>query len=120
MNTVVLIGNLTKDVEVRYTKTGKIVCNFDIATNEKIGDEERTSFVRVQAWDNLAEGCAELKKGQRVVVVGRWSTRSYEQNGEKRYATECVAYEVGASVRVKSLMEVIEDRNNAQKENIPF
>ena len=120
MNTVVLVGNLTKDVELRYTKTGKTVCNFDVATNEKVGDEERTSFVRVQTWDNVAQGCATLKKGERVIIVGRWSTRSYEQNGEKRYTTECVAYEVGASVRAKTLAEFVEDLNSGKKEEIPF
>ncbi len=99
LNKVQLIGNLTRDPELRYTPTGTAVCSFGLATNRSwaSGDEgerkEETEFHRVVAWNKLAELCSQLlTKGRKVYIEGRLQTRSWEgPEGEKRQATEIVA-----------------------------
>lgn len=94
-----LIGNLTRDPEMRYTPNGAGVCSFGIATNRSWaandGGERReeTEFHRIVAWNKLAELCAQLlTKGRKVYIEGRLQTRSWETpDGEKRQATEIVA-----------------------------
>lgn len=95
MNSVQVIGNLTKDPQVRATKTGKTVASFSVAVNRKYvspqGEEkEATDFVNVTAWGQLAAAVGnKLKKGSKVFVEGRFTTRTYEtQAGEKRYISE--------------------------------
>ena len=87
------IGNLTKDPEQRSTQTGKTVCNFSIAINQKFGDKETTEFVNCVAWGKLAEICGNyLTKGKQVYVSGRLQTRKWEtKEGATRYSTEIVA-----------------------------
>ncbi len=98
LNKVLLIGNLGKDPELRYTATGLAVASFTIATNmswkDKEGNQqERTEWHNIVAWDRLAEICGEyLKKGKKVYIEGRLQTRNYEdKEGVKRYTTEVVA-----------------------------
>lgn len=93
MNSVDLIGNVTRDPQVRVTKTGKAVSSFAVACNRKFGDKESTDFVNCVAWGVLAESVGnQVKKGTRVYVHGRYTTRSYEDgNGNKRYVSEVVA-----------------------------
>ena len=99
LNKVMLIGNLTRDPELRYTPNGAAVCSFGLATNRSwaSGDEgerkEETEFHRIVAWNKLAELCSQLlTKGRKVYVEGRLQTRSWEgPEGEKRQATEIVA-----------------------------
>jgi single-strand DNA-binding protein len=93
MNSVDLIGNVTRDPQVRVTKTGKAVSSFTVACNRKFGDKESTDFVNCVAWGVLAESVGnQVKKGTRVYVHGRYTTRSYEDsNGNKRYVSEVVA-----------------------------
>lgn len=98
MNNVELIGNLTKDPVLRSTNTGKAVASFSIATNEGYttpqGEQKQiTDYHNVVAWGNLAQAAAHaLRKGVRVLVQGRQSTRSYTgQDGQKRWVTEVVA-----------------------------
>ncbi|TAE29902.1 MAG: single-stranded DNA-binding protein [Candidatus Kapaibacterium sp.] len=96
-NRVVLIGNVGKDPEVRYTTSGVPVATFALATSEMWKDkdgspQERTDWHNVVAWRKLAEIIQEIvKKGSRLLVEGKIQTRSYEKNGEKRYVTEIVA-----------------------------
>ena len=98
LNKVMLIGNLGKDPELRYTPSGVAVATFTIATNESWKDQdgnlqERTEWHNVVAWRKLAEVCGEwLKKGKKVYVEGRIQTRSYDDKntGAKRYITEVV------------------------------
>ena len=98
LNKVMLIGNLGKDPELRYTPSGVAVATFTIATNESWKDQdgnmqERTEWHNVVAWRKLAEVCGEwLKKGKKVYVEGRIQTRSYDDKntGAKRYITEIV------------------------------
>lgn len=98
LNKVMLIGNLGKDPELRYTSSGDAVANFSIATGESWKDkdgnkQERTEWHNIVAWKKLAEICGEyLKKGKKVYVEGRLQTRSYDdKEGVKRYVTEIVA-----------------------------
>ena len=99
VNKVILIGNLGKDPEVKYTPSGVPVAKFSIATNESYKDkggewQERTEWHNVVAWQRLAEIVGEyLKKGSKVYVEGRLQTSSWEdkQSGEKKYRTEIIA-----------------------------
>ena len=99
MNSVQLLGNLARDPEIRFTKTGRAMARFTVAcTNTYIPygaqePREITDFVPCVAWGNLAETCGNnLAKGSRVFVEGRYSTRSYETpDGQKRDVTEVVA-----------------------------
>ena len=100
MNRVVLIGNLGKDTEVRFTQTGNAVCNFSIAISEKWRDQsgklqEKTEWVNIVVWGKRAEACGQyLAKGSKVAVEGKLQTRSFESNGFKKYVTEVVAERV--------------------------
>ena len=97
LNKVMLIGNLGKDPELKYTASGVAVCTFSMATAESWKDaegnqQERTEWHNIVAWKKLAEICGEwLKKGKRVYIEGRIQTRSYEKDNVKRYVTEIVA-----------------------------
>lgn len=97
LNKVQLIGNLTRDPELKYTPQGTAVCNFGIATNRQWTTEsgekkDEADFHRLVAWNKLAEICAQLlKKGRKVYVEGRLSTRSWQaQDGTQRSITEVV------------------------------
>ena len=93
MNQVVLIGNLVRDPELRYTNSGKAVANFTLAINRGFGKDNEADFIPVVVWEKQAENCANyLAKGRKVAVHGSIRTSSYEaQNGEKRYKTEIQA-----------------------------
>lgn len=90
-NRVILVGNLTRDPEIRYTQSGKGVTKFSLAVNNPRNKEE-TTFVDIVAWDRLGETCnTYLKKGQTALVEGRLVIRSYDdKDGNKRKATEVV------------------------------
>lgn len=99
VNKVILIGNLGKDPEVKYTPSGTPVAKFSLATNEKFKDkggewQERTEWHNIVAWQRLAEIVGEyVKKGSKIYIEGRITTSSWEdkQSGEKKYRTEIVA-----------------------------
>lgn len=97
LNKVQLIGNLTKDPELKYTPNGNAVCTFGLATNRSWttdGGEKReeTDFHRIVAWNKLAELCSQfLVKGRKIYVEGRLSNRSWTgQDGQQRSMTEVV------------------------------
>jgi single-strand DNA-binding protein len=106
-NTVTVIGNLTREPELRFTNTGQAQANLGLAVNRRWQNrqsgewEERTSFFNIVAWGDLAENVAHsLPKGCRVIVTGRLEQRSWEtQEGEKRSVIEVVADEVAPSLR---------------------
>lgn len=106
-NTVTLVGNLTRDPELRFTPSGQPIANLGMAVNrmwtDRVSNErkEATSFFNVVAWGSLGENAAEcLAKGDRVVVTGRLEQRSWEtQDGDKRSVVEVVADEIGPSLR---------------------
>lgn len=101
VNKVILIGNLGKDPELRYTSSGVAVASFTLATNESWKDQdgtmqERTQWHNIVAWRKLAEICGEyLKKGGKIYLEGKLQYRSYDdKNGVKRYVTEIVLDEM--------------------------
>jgi single-strand DNA-binding protein len=106
-NSVTLVGNVTREPELRYTAAGQAMAKFGLAVNRRWQNrqtnawEESTSFFDVVAWREMAENVGEsITKGTRVVVTGRMEQRSYEnQAGEKRSAVELVADEIGPSLR---------------------
>jgi len=99
VNKVILIGNLGRDPELRYTPGGQPVANFSIATSESwnkkdcSGREEKTEWHRIVAWGRTAELCAQyLSKGRSVYIEGRLQTREWEnKEGQKQRTTEIVA-----------------------------
>jgi single-strand DNA-binding protein len=98
LNKAMIIGNLGRDPEMRYTPNGQAVTQFTVAVNRNYRDsnnewKEETEWFRVVAWGPLAERTAEnLRKGRKVYVEGRLQTRSWEdKDGQKRYTTELIA-----------------------------
>jgi single-strand DNA-binding protein len=99
VNKVILVGNLGRDPELRYTPGGQPVANFSIATSESwnkkdgSGREERTEWHRIVAWGRTAELCAQyLAKGRTVYIEGRLQTREWEnKEGQKQRTTEVIA-----------------------------
>lgn len=94
LNKAMIIGNLTRDPEVKYTPQGSLVCTFGIATNNlwktQSGEQkERAEYLNIVAWNKLGEICANLLSvGMLVYVEGEIRTRMYEVNGVKHYRTE--------------------------------
>jgi single-strand DNA-binding protein len=106
-NNVTLIGNITRDPELRFTPAGAATATFGLAVNRRWQNrqtqewEEATSFFDVVCWREMAENASEsLSKGARVIVTGRLEQRSWEtQEGDKRSKVEVVADEIGPSLR---------------------
>jgi single-strand DNA-binding protein len=106
-NSVTITGNITREVEIRYTREGQATCTLGIAVNRRWQNkstqewEESVSYFDVVCWRELAENVAlTLGKGDRAIVVGRLEQRSWEtDSGEKRYKVEITADEIGPSLR---------------------
>jgi single-strand DNA-binding protein len=121
-NTITVIGNVTRDPELRYTPSNQSVTTFGLAVNRRWQNrqnqewEESTSFFDVVCWGTLAENAADsISKGTRVLVNGRLEQRSWEtQDGEKRSKIEVVADEVGPSLRWATARAEKTDRRNGQ------
>jgi single-strand DNA-binding protein len=106
-NSITIIGNVTRDPELRFTAGGQATASFGVAVNRRWQNrqtqewEERVSFFDVVCWQDLADNVAEsVTKGSRVIVNGRLEQRSWDTpDGEKRSKIEVVADEVGPSLR---------------------
>jgi single-strand DNA-binding protein len=106
-NSVILVGNITRDPELRFTNTGQPTASFGLAVNRRWQNrqtqewEEATSFFDVVCWGQLAENAAQsMTRGARVMVTGRLDQRSWEnQEGAKRSKIEITADELGPSLR---------------------
>jgi single-strand DNA-binding protein len=106
-NSITLVGNITRDPELRFTPSGQPTATFGLAVNRRWQNrqtqewEEATSFFDVVCWRELAENSSEsLHRGARVIVTGRLEQRSWQtQEGEKRSKVEIVADELGPSLR---------------------
>lgn len=106
-NVVTLVGNITRDPELRFTNTGQATSSFGLAVNRRWQNrqtqewEEATSFFDIVCWREMAENAAEsLSKGSRVIVTGRLDQRSWETpDGDRRSKVEVVADEIGPSIR---------------------
>lgn len=99
MNKAIVIGNITRDPDVRMTGSGISVCTFTVAVQRRFSNqsgERQADFIPIVCWRGLAENCGKyLKKGSKVGVSGSIQTRNYEaQDGTKRYVTEIIADEV--------------------------
>jgi single-strand DNA-binding protein len=100
INQVIIMGNLTRDPELRQTPSGQSVVSFSLALNRSYKDtndewQEATDYIDVVAWSKLAEQVSEsLNKGNRALVTGRLQTRQWEQDGVKRSKTEVLATDV--------------------------
>lgn len=128
MNTVQILGNLARDPELRFTKTGRAVATFtvaatntyiDSATNET---KEQTAFINCVAWGKTGKAVGNCKKGDRLLVNGRIQTRSYEDsNGQKKYVTEVVADFIGKKLDGEFDSSNFDSfENNGGDENVPF
>ena len=117
-NTITLVGNVTRDPELRYTPSGQANLRLGMAVNRRWQNrqtnewEEQVSFFNVVGWGTLAENAGEsLSKGTRVIVTGRLEQRSYETNdGEKRQVVEVVADEIAPSLRWATAQVVRNER----------
>ena len=101
-NTITVVGNVTRDPELRFTQAGMAVANFGIAWNKRKSDgEEEVSFFNVSCFRQLAENVAEsLTKGSRVVIYGMLQQRSWDTpDGDRRSAVEIIADDVAPSLK---------------------
>ena len=96
MNNTVLIGRLTKDPELRFTKSGKAVATFTLAVNRTFSKSDEADFINIVTWQKTAENSANyLGKGSQCAVNGRIQSRTYDdKDGKRVYVTEVVANEV--------------------------
>lgn len=127
MNTVQILGNLTRDPEVRYTQSGKAVATFNVAASNTFTSsdgetKEQTAFINCVAWGKLGESVGNLRKGNRCFVEGRLQTRSYENaDGQKKYVTEVVAGFIGTSLMNDDAdVSNFDSFEQQQDENVPF
>jgi single-strand DNA-binding protein len=119
-NTVTIVGNVTRDPELRFTPSGQAVASFGLAVNRRWQNrqtqewEEQTSFIDVKCWAQMAENVGEsIGKGARVMVTGRLEQRSWETDqGDKRSKVEVVADEIGPSLR----WATVDIRKNERRE----
>jgi len=129
-NSVILVGNVTRDPELRFTPSGQAVANFGLAVNRRWQNrqsqawEEATSFFDVVAWGEMGEHAAEsLSKGSRVLVEGRLEQRSWETDGgERRSKVEVVADEIGPSLRWATAVVTKTERRapaSADEQSVP-
>lgn len=87
MNMVFLTGRLVRDPELRQSKNGKAVCTFTLAVQET---KDKANFINCVAWEKNAENINHFfMKGNPILVIGSWETRSYEKDGQKRTVNEC-------------------------------
>jgi single-strand DNA-binding protein len=120
-NSVTLVGNVTREPELRYTAAGQAMAKFGLAVNRRWQNrttnewEESVSFFDVVVWREMAENVGEsVQKGTRVIVTGRMEQRSYEnQAGERRSAVELVADEIGPSLRWATAKVARNERRSA-------
>lgn len=119
MNKLTIIGNLTRDPELRTTQSGINVCTFTVAVNKRQkGDSNAVDFFRVSAWRQLGENCQRfLAKGRKVCVVGEVSVSTYTtQNGETRANMEVTAQDVEF---LSSRMEQEMEQPTMKRETMP-
>ena len=117
-NSITLVGNVTRDPELRFTPTGQATASFGLAVNRRWQNrqtqewEEQTSFFDIVCWREMAENVGEsITRGSRVIVSGRLEQRSWEtQDGEKRSRIEVIADELGPSLRWATAQVVKNER----------
>lgn len=104
-NTITVVGNITRDPELRYTATGRGVASFGLAVNRRYQQngewQEEVTFLNIVAWGDMGEHvAASLAKGNRAIVTGRLEVRAYDdKEGVKKYVTEIIADDIGPSLK---------------------
>lgn len=124
MNKVILVGRLTKDIEVRYTQTGKAVARFILAVNRRVSkdkEKQQADFIPIIVWNKLAEVCSKyLTKGSQILVEGHLQIRDYvAQDGKKHYIAEVIAQELefmGSKVTAGNEQLQNQEQNISQEE----
>ena len=96
INKAIIMGRLTRDLELRHTGSGTTVCSFTVAVDNGYGENRQADFINCVAWNKTAEFVSKyFTKGRMIIVIGRIATRTWEgQDGKKNYVTEVVANEV--------------------------
>lgn len=134
MNKVILVGNVTKDLELKTTTNGIATCTFSIAVNRKFKNAQgvqEADYINIVTWRQTAELCAKyLAKGRKVGIVGSIQTRSYTaKDGGKRYVTEVVADDVefltprgsaGENVQESQHTDISNDFTEVTDDELPF
>lgn len=128
LNKVQLIGNVGKDLELRYTQTGSAVGNFSMATSmkyEKNGEkQEQTEWHQIVCWGKLAEICKQyLSKGMKVYVEGHLKTEKWEKEGVRSQATKIIAEKIlflSRSEKVDNRQGKLESQGYEDHDDIPF
>lgn len=121
-NTVTLVGNTTRDPELRFTANGSAIATFGIAVNRRWQNrqtsewEEAVSFFNIVAWGQMAENvCESIAKGTRVIVSGRLEQSSWEKDGQKQSKIEVVADEIAPSLRWATAEVVRNEREGGDR-----
>jgi len=127
LNKVMIIGNLGRDPEMRYTPSGKPVTTFSVATSRTWSTSEgekreETEWFNIVAWSSLAEICKQyLTKGQQVYIEGRLQTRHWDgQEGNKHTSVEIVANEMIILSERREVSESTPESESAEEEEFPF
>lgn len=129
INKVILLGRLTRDVEVRYTSTDNtLVATFGLAVNRKIirqSEERQADFFNIIAWSKIGEFCKNyFKKGQQVAIIGRLRTRKYEdKDGKTVFITEVIAeecYFADSKITDNAPFENAEEQLHTPDDDLPF
>ena len=124
MNKVILAGRLTKDIEMRYTQTGKAIARFILAVNRRVSkdkEKQQADFIPIIIWNKLAEVCSKyLTKGSQILVEGHLQIRDYvAQDGKKHYIAEVIAQELefmGSKVTAGNEQLQNQEQNISQEE----
>jgi single-strand DNA-binding protein len=124
-NTITLVGNVTRDPELRFTPSGQATATFGLAVNRRWQNrqsqewEEATSFFNIVCWREMAENVSEsVTKGSRIIVTGRLEQRSWETpDGDKRSQVEVIADELGPSLRWATAQVVRNERRGPGGDN---
>jgi single-strand DNA-binding protein len=105
MNTITIVGNVGKPVELKFSQGGMAVGTFTVATTSGKDDKKVTVWHNVTVFGQMAEHTASsLEKGSRVIVVGKLDISSYEKDGQKKYTTKILADEIGLTCRFNPVM----------------
>ena len=123
-NKVVLVGNLTKDPQLKYVLNGVAVSNYSLAVNRPYKDNDGnrgSDFIRVVCWKRLAELSEKyLKKGDSVLVEGALQSRTYEKEGQTHFATEVLAQKIEFLNTKRNKLDTVVLDETENKEEIPF
>lgn len=127
MNKVHLIGNLTKDPELRYTKQNIPVASYTIAINNRYGEKQQTDFINISTWGKSGEFIKKyFQKGQAIAITGRLKNKNYEDNnGNKHYSMEVVTEDiefVGSKkeIKIEPREEFVPSFSKDDFDDLPF